>query len=46
MEVGGTILVNLESSMKNSNYATVEFGKEIFHDVQIKKLFQLSYAFN
>jgi len=43
--VGGTILVNLDSSMKNSNYATVEFDKGIFRDVQIKKLFQLSHDF-
>ena len=45
IEVGGTVLVNLDSSIKNSNYATVEFDKEIFHDVQIKKLFQPSYDF-
>jgi len=37
MEINGTMLVSLDSSMKNRNYATVVFDQEKFHDIQIKK---------
>lgn len=38
IDINGTLLVSLDSSMKNRNYATVEFDRERFHDIQIKKL--------
>jgi len=35
IEVGGTTLVSLDSSMKNMSYTIAEFDRDIFHDIEI-----------
>jgi len=36
IEVDGTTLVSLDSSIKNRSYAIAEFDLDIFHDIEIK----------